>query len=237
MERRKGAFAPLTVTFHLYHDLVLRGHAIRFDALLQYYAMQAEMRTGVVYDAIVTDYALPLRRLCVRNHPNLWFYDCAHGGYETIYIQRDNIKKRINTRGFGRNIRISAGKYCSNIANFERIRADKVTFRAYGDAQVIYALLRDVRHIGALRKDGFGAVSRVEVALSDFAFACWDSESRSLLRDIPAVGDIFDYIRQPVNVRYGRFRPPYNPQYALEQSALIMAGSQYDFMANVEVMR
>jgi hypothetical protein len=181
-----------------------------------------------------------LRRLALRGRPDLWFWDCSNAILNDIqHHQFDTIKKRISTAGLPcKSLNISQGKYTANIATFERLQVGTVRFFAYGVQAEIAELLNErLCNIGALRKDGFGAVREIRVERVEMPYCCWDAESLLLLRDVPAGENPFRYLRDPdIIVRWGRFRPPYNPEQGVDQSPLIAEGSRVNLESLVEIL-
>lgn len=233
MEIRKSSYEALRIEIFLASDIVVRFPiTIRFDALLQKLSIDEDASKGIYYPEIIEYYHLPLRRLAIKKHPELWFWDCSNALLVGVKIRRfDTIKKQISTRGMlVRSINIASGKYTHNITTFERIQVDAIRFFCYGIQEIIEPLLKNNLHnIGALRKDGFGVVDEIKIERVDMPFCCWDKQSEILLRDVPLGDDPFKYLSsRAINIRYGRFRPPYNPEQGVRQFPLIAEGTKVD---------
>jgi len=215
-------FCSFQVDVSLMTDIAIKWpQTIRFDALLQKLMMDND---PVKYTQIITDYELPLRKIFLGDK---WFWDCSNAIIPDLqYRTMDTIKKRITTNGIHRkNLNISNGMYTSNIYSFERIQTSLVRFFVYGDLDLVKDILSsNLTHLGGLRKDGFGLVEKVVVSRIEKQQCFLDGNT--LLRDIPIVGDMFSLMGvQGLNLRYGRFRPPYNPGEGFEQSLVLAQGS------------
>ena len=208
----------LKIIFSLASEIVFKN-SIRFDGLLTFLKVAANNNN--TNDVI----EIPLQKVVTRYSED-WFYDCSNGVVEgQVCKQLDNVKKQINVDGLNMSkINISSGIYCSNVYKFERIQAESVIFYVIGDKKEIVELLSGCTHLGAMRKNDFGRIKKVEIIEQDFEHAYMDGNI--LRRDIPLEVEHFtNFLKDGVILSFGKYRPPYNPEFDQSQFLLLKEGS------------
>jgi hypothetical protein len=222
-------YQPLQIDFYLSSDIVLQN-PIHFDALLQYYAIEADDDNGITYDYIKDDYPLPIRKIQVKGR---WFYDCSNSILEVKRIRQDTIKKKLCLEGLKKkNVSIAGTYYGVRMITFERKQVEFVRFFVYGNKQELKLLLDRMkgRNLGMMRAKGFGLINDIKISGVSMSYAF--IHDGILLRDIPIdVSDIFFYFADGnVILKKGRYRPPYYDMVKADKDRgeLICQGSKID---------